>query len=76
MVASDRGAIGADILNGIDGFRIDVDSAEGLRSVLALIDADPDRFRTSPPHSHRLARSASDQGDDLLALYETLLDAR
>lgn len=73
VVASDRGAIGADILEGVDGFRIDVGTAEGLRAVLARIDADPDRFRSSPPQAARSTRSANDQGDDLLALYETLL---
>jgi hypothetical protein len=41
----------------------------------ALIDADPARFRESPPRL-RPIRSAAAQGDDLLALYDEILGSR
>ncbi|MEH3148180.1 MAG: glycosyltransferase [Methylobacterium frigidaeris] len=73
VVASDRGAIGEDIREGVDGFRVDVATGEPLRTVLAGIDADPDRFRRPPPAPEQPMRSAADQGRDLLALYDRLL---
>ncbi|MCJ2081843.1 glycosyltransferase [Methylobacterium sp. J-090] len=73
VVASDRGAIGEAIADGVDGFRVDVGSHEGLRKALARIDADPDRFLTSPPPPARPTRMADEQGDDLIELYDRLL---
>ncbi|RVU14991.1 glycosyltransferase [Methylobacterium oryzihabitans] len=72
VVASDRGAIGEDIREGVDGFRIDVATAEPLRAVLACLDAEPARFRTPPPPEQPM-RTAADQGRDLLALYDRIL---
>lgn len=68
VVASDRGAIGQDIRQGVDGFRIDVGSLQDLRGVLARLNAEPDRFSRSPPET-RSMRTESEQGDDLIALY-------
>jgi glycosyltransferase involved in cell wall biosynthesis len=73
VVASDRGAIGADIVEGVNGFRIEVQSPSGLRDVLACIDADPDRFLESPPALEAPMRTAFDQGEDLIALYDRML---
>lgn len=75
VVASDRGAIGQDIRQGVDGFRIDVGSLQDLREVLAQLDAEPDRFLRSPPDD-RSMRTASEQGDDLIALYADLIARR
>ena len=73
VVASDLGAIGEDIEEGVNGFRIDVGSPDGLRAALKRIDADPERFRASPPPPSQPPRTAADQGDDLIALYDRLL---
>ncbi|WP_244480106.1 glycosyltransferase [Methylobacterium sp. Leaf465] len=75
VVASDRGAIGEEIVEGVNGFRIDVGSPTGLRDVLVRINADPDRFLGSPPTPETPMRTASDQGEDLIALYDRLLPA-
>ena len=75
VVASDRGAIGEDVEPGTDGFVVDVATPEPLRAALALIDADPARFRESPPRL-RPIRSAAAQGDELLALYDEILGSR
>ncbi|WP_407522449.1 glycosyltransferase [Methylobacterium oryzisoli] len=72
VVASDRGAMGEDVEPGTDGFVVDVTTPEPLRAVLARIDADPARFR-EPPQRTRPIRSAAEQGDDLLALYDEIL---
>ena len=72
VVASDLGAIGEDITEGVDGFRVDVGSPDALRAVFEQIDADPTRFRTSPPREAQPPRTAADQGEDLIALYDRL----
>ena len=72
VVASDLGAIGEDITEGVNGFRVDVGSPDALRAVFERIDADPTRFRTSPPREAQPPRTAADQGEDLIALYDRL----
>lgn len=69
VVASDRGAIGEEILDDVDGFRIDVSGPEALLRVLRLIDANPQRFLDSPPPSSVSPRTMADQGADLVKLY-------
>ncbi|BAU90010.1 glycosyl transferase family protein [Methylorubrum populi] len=73
VVASRLGAIGEDIDEGVNGFRVDVGSPDGLRAVFQRIDADPERFRASPPQPAHPRRTAADQGEDLIALYDRLL---
>lgn len=73
VIASDRGAIGDDVTDGVDGFRIDVGSPQGLHRVLSRIDADPERFRQSPPAVRPSERTTADQGDDLLRLYGEII---
>jgi len=73
VVASDRGAIGADLTDDVDGFRIDVETPEALRRVLERMDADPERFRRSPPVVRLSDRTTAEQGDDLLALYDGIV---
>ncbi|ACA15801.1 glycosyl transferase group 1 [Methylobacterium sp. 4-46] len=75
VVASDRGAVGKDIVPGVDGFVIDVASPRDLRAILAEIDQDPARFQVPPPEG-RAVRTAADQGDDLLRLYGEILGER
>ena len=67
VVASDRGAIGADIVEGVNGFVVDVTTDAGLVGILHRIDSDFERFRVPPPP--REIRKATEQGDDLAAMY-------
>ena len=72
VVASDRGAMAEDVTEGEDGFVIDVATPAPLAAVLAALDADPARFTRSPPPG-RPARTAADQGADLIDLYAAIL---
>ncbi|GBQ13602.1 glycosyltransferase [Swaminathania salitolerans LMG 21291] len=68
VIASDRGAIGEDVIDGVNGFKIDVSSPESLVAVLSEIDANPERFLESPPRleNPRLSRA---QAREIAALY-------
>jgi len=69
VVASDRGAVGEEIVEDVDGFRIDVGGPDALLRVLRLIDANPERFLQSPPLPPSSLRTMADQGADLVELY-------
>lgn len=73
VVAGDRGAIGDDVRQGVNGFLVDVASPQGLFDTLAEIDADPDRYRVSPPPT--ALRSAKAQSAELAALYRRIIAA-
>ncbi len=75
VIASDRGAIGADVTPGQNGFVIDVSNTKGLIGALTEIDGDPDHYRASPEQRPNL-RSSDDQGADLARLYRELLKRR
>lgn len=72
IVASNRGAMGQEVQNGVDGFVIDVSSLDDLASALAAMDSDPGailrQLRPAAP-----ARTSEDQGAELLTLYAGLL---
>lgn len=72
VVASDRGAIAADIVEGETGHIVCVDDHRALTEVLTQIDADPARY-TQPPGTTPNLRTAAQQGDDLVALYQDIL---
>ncbi|MBY4894441.1 glycosyltransferase [Rhodobacteraceae bacterium N5(2021)] len=72
VVASDRGAIGADIVEGENGHIVPVDDHRALTQVLSLIDADPARYTQAPSHRATLHTAAA-QGDALAALYKDIL---
>jgi glycosyltransferase involved in cell wall biosynthesis len=72
VIASDRGAIGEDVLEGVNGFVVDVSDPLGLLRALRTMDAHPDRFRVSPPVGPP-PRTSQDQADELAALYERVL---
>jgi glycosyltransferase involved in cell wall biosynthesis len=74
VVASDRGAMGEDVKEDVNGYIVDVTSPQGLFEALSKINADPNRFKRSPPRS--ILRSSDDQGNDLLSLYKTLLSKK
>jgi glycosyltransferase involved in cell wall biosynthesis/tetratricopeptide (TPR) repeat protein len=74
VIASDRGAVGADVTAG-SGFVIGVDSYEPLLETLELINARPDRYLgpIEPPASLRPARA---QADEIAAFYRELRHKR
>lgn len=72
VVASDRGAIAADIVEGETGHIVPVEDHRALTEVLAQIDADPTRY-TQPPAKTPALRTAAHQGADLVALYKDIL---
>lgn len=74
VVASNRGAIGEDLTNDVDGFQISVERPDELSEVLARINADTARYRRSPPKSKRPVRTMADQAQDLLMLYGELIN--
>lgn len=71
VVASDRGAMAADITEGINGHVVPVEDHRALAEVLSRIDADTSRYTTAPPAPS--LRTAAQQGDDLAALYKQIL---
>ena len=72
IIASDRGAIGDQIDEGVNGFRIDVSTTAGLRAVLTKLNNAPHLYKT--PRSSTVLRSADDQAKDLAAVYSEILD--
>jgi glycosyltransferase involved in cell wall biosynthesis len=72
VVASDRGAMGADVEQGRDGFVIDVSTAAGLAGVLAAIDADPATYRRPPAAGSGPPRTMAAQAGELAALYDEI----
>ncbi|HEX3862779.1 MAG TPA: glycosyltransferase [Stellaceae bacterium] len=72
VVASDRGSIGDCVTDGENGFVIDVSNPNALRNVLRLIDNQPQRYVTSPKVKPALRR-ATEQADDLAAIYEMII---
>ena len=59
------------MVEGENGFVVDVRDARDLARVLRLIDADPEHFRR-PPARRVQPRLAGDQTDDLVAIYRAL----
>lgn len=75
VIASDQGAMGADVQEGVTGHIVSVDDHRALADVLARIDADPARYGTT--HGTRVAlRSSSEQAEELAALYRQILGRR
>lgn len=75
VIASDRGAIGDAILEGENGFRVDVANHVGLARALAVVDGDPQTYLASPAVRPEI-RPSTAQADELAALYARLLDGR
>ncbi len=67
VVASDRGAIGGDVIPGT-GFVIDVSSPKPLRDVLQEINDNPQTYTRSPTVSHKI-RTARQQALELAEIY-------
>ena len=71
VVASNRGAIGADVTPGENGFVVDVATYAGVKAALTAIDADPERYRISPALKPTLRRVEA-QVDELVELYRSI----
>ncbi len=74
IIASDRGAIADEIKDGVDGFKIDVSSTAGLRTVLEQMNRAPMSYKDLP--SNTASRSADSQANDLAALYMNIFKTK
>lgn len=72
VVASDRGAVGGDVVEGTNGHIIDVSDYEALANVLSHIDANPQTY-SHPPETQPVLRQAEDQARDLVEIYKAIL---
>ncbi|WP_420861695.1 glycosyltransferase [Algirhabdus cladophorae] len=73
VVASDRGAVGADVIEGENGYIVSPDSYVGLSGALAKINADPETYR-NPPAIETTLRIVDAQVAETVALYREILD--
>ena len=72
VVASDRGAVGSDVIEGVNGHIVDVSDYTGLMAVLARMDANPERYR-NPPEPIPQLRRAEDQARELAEIYQDVI---
>lgn len=75
VIASTLGAMGEDVTPGQNGWLVDVTRAGAMEAVLAEIDGDPLRF-SGPFTPIKLQRKVSDQVDEVVDVYESVLTAR
>ena len=73
VVASDRGAIGDDIVEGENGHVVDVSTHLALADVLHKLDADPELYRSSPKPRPNI-RTVQDHVDAVEQIYAGILD--
>lgn len=73
VVASDRGGVGTDVIEGVNGHVVGVDDCSQIARVLTLIDENPTRYQ-SPPAQAPVLRPARAQAHELAAHYAHLLD--
>lgn len=72
VIASRSGAMGDDIIEGVNGHCIDVSSYRGMVDILTRVDADPDRYR-QPPERETPMRTATEQVAELIPIYDAVL---
>lgn len=72
VIASDRGGIGEDVVEGEDGFIIDPARMATLREVFDKIEVEPERYREPLPTSGNL-RGRSAVAEDYAVLFRTIL---
>ena len=75
VVASDRGALAEDIVEGEDGTVIDVGGTHDLAGILRRMNDDPQAYKAVRPASGR-TRSSADQAVELADLYRSLVAHR
>lgn len=71
IVASDRGAIGDVVEEGLNGFRIDVSDSTELERVLLTIDQAPEKYRKRTNHPLSL-RTFDEQVGELVEIYRSI----
>jgi glycosyltransferase involved in cell wall biosynthesis len=76
VVSSKIGAMGEDIVEGVNGFRIDTDDRRELDAVLARMNSNPDSFRQGTAPVAGKHRHARDQARELAALYRAVAATR
>jgi glycosyltransferase involved in cell wall biosynthesis len=74
VVASNRGAMGEDVVPGVNGFVIDVSDTYELVNVLRQIDQEPARFLVPPALTPNF-RKTGKQAEDLVLIYRQILFA-
>ena len=74
VVASDRGAVGAAVEDGVNGHVVSVDDLSALVAIIKAIDADPAKYLRSPPPSPPM-RTSRDQARELATLYRDAIAA-
>ena len=72
VIASTLGAMAQQVEDDHNGHGIDVSTTRGLSGILAEIDANPNKYRASPPPPVRAPRSMADQAADLHRLYHEI----
>jgi glycosyltransferase involved in cell wall biosynthesis len=75
VVASNRGAVGDCVVEGRNGYIVDVADEAGLLAALRFIDDNPAIHLRSPEYRAPI-RTAHQQAEDLAAIYGTILDAK
>ncbi len=75
VIASDQGAIGADVIEGVNGHRVGIDSYAGLAEALWKVDRTPARYLGSPGAA-RPPRPARAQVEALHTLFARILADR
>ena len=73
VVASDRGGVGTDVIEGVNGHVVSVEDASGLMRVLSLIDTSPERYQ-KPPEAVPQIRPATAQAHELARHYAEVLN--
>jgi glycosyltransferase involved in cell wall biosynthesis len=71
VIAGNRGAIGEDVVPGVNGWVIDVSTPRGLLDALSQIDAEPNKYLTSPPPTR--LRTSREQADEIVAIYRRVI---
>lgn len=75
VVASNRGAVGECVVEGRNGYVVDVADEAGLLTALRFIDDNPDIHLQSPDFAAPI-RTAHRQAEELAAIYGEILDAQ
>lgn len=72
VIASDRGAIGHDVVEGANGYVVSVKTHHALADCLAKMDACPEHYRRPLARASQ-PKLVSAQTDELVAIYERVL---
>jgi glycosyltransferase involved in cell wall biosynthesis len=77
VVAADAGGLAEDVTEGVDGHVFPLGDSDRLHEILVSLDEHADNYRLSPePANSKPVKSIAEQVDELVALYERLVDGR